>query len=213
MGRLLIVRHGATDWNVQGRIQGHTDVGLSEQGRRQGQAVARRLAAAAIDVAYSSDLRRATETARIILGERPVPLFPTPQLREYHKGVFEGLTPEESRVRFPAMYAASLVRDLDFAPAGGESTRQTSARLASFLGDLKRLHQDETVLMVGHGGSLRCAIVALLELPLEANWRLVMANCGLTIVDTYSDIAVLRLYNDTSHLDGTVIPAEAERSA
>ncbi len=199
MGRWLIVRHGQTEWNAEGRVQGHTDVGLSEKGNVQAQLVGRRLAEVPIDVTYSSDLCRCTETARQILGERDVPLHPTAQLREYNKGVFEGLTPEESRERYPEMFAASLAKNLDFAPTGGESIRQTYTRVAAFVAGVRPRHQDETVLIVGHGGALRAALVALLELPLEANWRLALANCSLTMLDIYPDNAVLRLYNDTTH--------------
>ena len=201
MGSWLIVRHGETEWNADGRIQGHTDVGLSDKGSQQSQLVAGRLAEYSIDIAYSSDLQRSAETAREILGQRTVPLQTTPQLREYHKGVFEGLTVEETRQHYPELYAASLVKDLDFAPPGGESTRQTSARIASFVADVRRCHVDDTVLIVGHGGALRAVFVALMELPLEANWRFFLANCGLSVVDIYPDNAVLRLYNDTSHLE------------
>ena len=196
------MRHGQTEWNTEGRIQGHTDIGLSDRGCQQARTVARRLTPVPIDVAYTSDLCRASETAQIILAARDVPLYPTPRLREYQKGVFEGLTPEETSVRYPELYAASLINDLDFAPPGGESIRQTSARMAALVADLRARHPEETVLIVGHGGSLRSLVVALMSLPLEANWRFVTANCGLSIIDTYPDNAVLRLYNDTSHLDG-----------
>ncbi len=202
MGRWLIVRHGETEWNAQGRVQGHTDVGLSERGVLQGQAICARLAGVEIDVAYSSDLRRSAETARQILGQREVPLRTTDRLREYNKGIFEGLTPEETGQRYPELYAASQVNDLDFAPPGGESIRQASARIACFISRMKAQHQDDSVLIVGHGGTLRAAIVALMELPLEANWRFAMGNCGLSMVDVFPDNAVLRLFNDTSHLDG-----------
>jgi broad specificity phosphatase PhoE len=202
MGRCFIVRHGQTEWNTEGRIQGHTDIGLSERGRQQASAVARRLTQVPIDVAYTSDLSRASETARIILEGRNVPLYSTPQLRERYFGVFERLTVEERRTRYPKMFADSLVNDLDFAPTGGETIRQTSTRIAALVAKLREHHQDETVLVVGHGGSLRSVVVALMSLPLEATWRFVMGNCGLSIIDTYPDNAVLRLYNDTSHLDG-----------
>jgi broad specificity phosphatase PhoE len=208
MGRLLIVRHGETEWNAEGRVQGHTDVGLSEKGDEQARLVGRRLAGVPIDVAYCSDLRRCTGTVRHILDERDVPLHFTERLREYHKGVFEGLTPDESRERYPEMFAASLIKDLDFAPTGGESIRQTSARMAAFVADIRERHLDETVLIVGHGGSLRATLVALMELPLEANWRFVMANCALSVVETFPDNAVLRLYNDTSHFLLPYLPGE-----
>ena len=198
------MRHGETEWNVLGRIQGHSDVPLSQNGREQAQTVARRLAGAPLDVVYCSDLSRASETARIIRGHREIPLHATPELRERDYGVFEGLSLEERRDRYPEMFAASLVKDLDFAPTGGESPRATSARMTEFIAGLKARHPDETVLIVGHGGSLRAAIITLMEFPLEATWRFVMSNCSLSVFDTYPDNAVLRLYNDTSHLDGLV---------
>ncbi len=204
MGRWFIVRHGETEWNVVGRIQGHSDIPLSQNGREQAHTVARRLAQAPLDVVYCSDLSRASETARIIIGDRDIPLHATPKLRERDYGVFEGLTLEERRDRYPQLFAASLVKDLDFAPTGGESPRATCARMTDFIASLTASHPDETVLIVGHGGSLRAAIIALMEFPLEANWRFVMYNCSLSVFDTYPDNAVLRLYNDTSHLDGLV---------
>ncbi len=202
MGTVYVVRHGETEWNAEGRIQGHTDVSLSEQGRSQAQVLGRRLAEVSFDVAYCSDLARASETARIILGGRTVPLRPTPQLREYQKGVFEGLTVHEYSKRYPDMYQASLVNDLDFAPTGGETIRQTSARTAEFVAELRGNHLEDTVLIVGHGGSLRSVVVALMGLPLEANWKFVMGNCAISVFELYPDNGVMRLYNDTSHLDG-----------
>jgi alpha-ribazole phosphatase/probable phosphoglycerate mutase len=202
MGKVYIVRHGETEWNAQGRIQGHTDICLSDKGRQQASVLARRLSNVPFDVAYSSDMRRTQETAQIILGQSSIPLHTTTQLREYNKGVFEGLTVHEYRQRYPDLYRASLVNDLDFAPPGGETIRQTSQRMAQFVKQLHKRHSNDTVLIVGHGGSLRSLVVALLALPLEANWKFVMGNCALSLIYTYPDNAVLHLYNDTSHLDG-----------
>lgn len=201
MGRLLIVRHGETVWNHQGRIQGHTDVALSERGQQQSRLLAARLAETPIDAAYCSDLRRASETAEAILQDRPPPpLQPTPRLREYHKGAYEGLTDAEIRRKFPGEYPAYLTKDLDFAPDGGESVRAVSVRMAAIINEIKARHLGETALVVGHGGSLRAAMRALLGMPPDGNWRFAFANCSLTIVETYADNAVLRLFNDTSHL-------------
>ncbi len=202
MGSIYIVRHGQTVWNAEGRIQGHSDVSLSEKGRRQAQAMAQRLSDVSFHAAYCSDLSRATETGQIILEGRDVPLQPTSELREYSKGVFEGMTELEYQAKYPELYQASLVNDLDLAPPGGETIRQASARMSAFIIGVRQRHPNDTTLVVGHGGSLRAAVVALLSLPLEANWKFAMGNCALSIISTYPNNAVLRLYNDTSHLNG-----------
>ena len=204
MGMLLIVRHGETDWNAIGRIQGHTDIGLSEKGAEQARSLGKRLAGLAIDVAYTSDLKRSSETARIALGGRDIVLNETPKLREYHKGVFEGLTLAEIKAQFPEEYPRYLEKNLSYAPKGGETTRDVSARMTEIFNEIRSNHLNESVLVVSHGGVLRAAMVSLLGMPLEGNWSFVFGNCGLTMVDTYEDNAVLRLFNDTSHINGAV---------
>ena len=204
MGTLLIARHGETEWNAEGRIQGHTDIGLSEKGAEQARSLGQRLADRQIDVAYSSDLKRTSETAKLALGGRDITLNETPRLREYNKGIFEGMTLSEIQEKFPAEYPKYLEKDLSYAPEGGETTRDVSTRMASIFSEIKANHLDETVLVVSHGGVLRAAMVSLLGMPLEGNWSFVFGNCGLTMVDTYTDNAVLQLFNDTSHINGTV---------
>ena len=192
MGRLLLVRHGETSWNAEGRLQGSEDICLSEKGRRQARLIGDRLANTSIDVAYSSDQSRARETAQHILEGRDVAL----------NGVFEGLTVRERKDRYPEMFAASLVKNLDFAPDGGETFRGTNRRMAGWAQGFLQDHLQKTVLVVGHGGSLRGAIIAWMGFPDESTWRFMLANCGLSIIDTYADNAVLRLFNDISHLGG-----------
>ena len=202
MGMLLIVRHGETIWNAEGRIQGHTDVGLSDMGVEQARLLGERLASIPIDVAYCSDLKRASETAKLALGKRDIVLNRTPRLREYHKGSFEGMTLAEIEAQFPDDYPRYLEKNLDYAPEGGETTRGVSSRMAGIFGEIKAKHLSETVLVVGHGGSLRAGMVSLLGMPLEGNWSFAFGNCSLTMVDTFEDNVVLRLFNDKSHLNG-----------
>ena len=204
MGTLLIARHGETEWNAAGRIQGHTDIGLSSNGADQARSLGKRLSGLSIDAAYSSDLRRTSETARLVLGERDIALIETPMLREYHKGEFEGMTLSEIEAQFPDEYPKYLEKNLDYAPKGGESTRTVSVRIAQIISEIKSNHLDHTVLIVSHGGVLRAAMVSLLRMPLEGNWSFVFGNCGLTIIDTFEDNSVLRQFNDISHLDGLV---------
>ena len=201
MGTLLIVRHGETIWNAEGRIQGHTDIGLSVRGAEQARLLGARLASIPIDVAYCSDMKRTSETTELALGERDVVINRTPRLREYDKGSYEGMTLLEIKAQFSDDYPRYLEKNLDYAPEGGETTRGVSSRMADIFGEIKAKHLNETVLVVGHGGSLRAGMVSLLGMPLEGNWSFVFGNCGLTMVDTFEDNAVLRLFNDQSHLN------------
>ena len=153
MGKLLIVRHGETIWNTQGRIQGHSDIELSESGVQQARSLAERLREVELDAVYSSDLVRASRTAELVLEGRDVPLYHTERLREYHKGAFEGLTNQQIQEQFPAQYQTYLTKDLDFAPEGGESTRAVSVRVSGIITEIKDRHMDETVL-VGRCGRL-----------------------------------------------------------
>ena len=198
----MIVRHGETEWNAEGRIQGHTDVGLSNTGAKQARLLGKRLAQVAIDAAYCSDLKRASDTAKYALEERAVVPQGMPGLREYHKGAYEGLTLLEIQARFPHDYPRYLEKNLDYAPEGGETARDVSARVSGTFDEIKARHMNDTVLVVGHGGSLRLAMASLLGMPLEGNWSFLFDNCGLTIVETFEDNSVLSLFNDTSHLNG-----------
>src|SRR5579884_1391455 len=95
MTDLLLVRHGETDWNAEGRLQGHTDRPLSDFGRRQAKELAERLSGERVDAIYASDLARARETAEIV-GERlGLPVVIDPDLREKNWGSWEGLTGDE----------------------------------------------------------------------------------------------------------------------
>ena len=216
--RLLIVRHGETDWNVDGRIQGHSDVSLSERGRAQAGSLRRRLEEWEVHAAYSSDLKRASQTAEALLTGRSVTLCSSAELREFSFGLWEGLTFHEVQQTDPAMYAEMMSRSEEFAPPGGESLKDVTSRIGGFVSGLRHAMfsddggefkghyfgnepQDHTTLIVGHGGSLRALLVCLLGLPTASTWSFMLDNVGLSVVDLYPDNAVLKLFNDTSHLE------------
>jgi broad specificity phosphatase PhoE len=158
MTELLLVRHGETDWNAVGRLQGHTDRPLNDFGRRQARELAAGLAGQRLDAIYSSDLSRARETAEIV-GERlGLPVTLDPDLREKDWGNWEGLTAaERDRVEFV-----------------GESTRAHQERMLRALARISAQHPDQgTVLVVTHGGSMRRVQTAALGMALP-----VVENCG-----------------------------------
>jgi probable phosphoglycerate mutase len=155
---LLLVRHGETDWNADGRLQGQTDRPLSDHGRRQAQQLAGELADESFEAIYASDLSRARETAEI-LGERlGLPVSLDSDLREKDWGNWEGLTAvERDRVEFV-----------------GESREAHSERTLRALRRISEQHPGETrVLVVTHGGSMRRVQVAALGMALP-----VVENCG-----------------------------------
>ena len=114
MARILLVRHGDTDWNQAGRIQGQVDTSLSEKGLAQARALAGRLAQVPIDVAYASDLNRAAETAQEILIGRAVTLGLAPELREFSYGAWEGLTYRDVQRLYPAATLLRMLRSAGF---------------------------------------------------------------------------------------------------
>jgi broad specificity phosphatase PhoE len=155
---LLLVRHGETDWNADGRLQGHTDRPLTDFGRRQARDLADALAGEKLQAIYSSDLTRARETAEIVAGRLGLPVVLDRDLREKDWGNWEGLTAvERDRVEFV-----------------GESTEAHEERILHALRRISERHPDGScVLVVTHGGSMRRVQTAALGMALP-----VIENCG-----------------------------------
>lgn len=155
--RLCIARHGETDWNVEQRVQGHTDIPLNTKGRAQAEALATTLADERFDAIYSSDLKRALETATPVATANRLPIQSLTALRERSFGLFEGLTRSEMKTRFPEMFAIYHRREPDFALPGGESINAFAMRVQHVLTDIVQRHTNGTVLIITHGGGLDVA--------------------------------------------------------
>jgi broad specificity phosphatase PhoE len=154
---ILIVRHGETDWNREGRFQGHADPPLNAAGREQAEILAEQLAGDGIEAIHTSDLRRAHETATIVADRLGLPVTAHGGLREIDVGAFQGLTREEIDARWPD--ARAVVAEHGYgAHWGGESLGQLSARVVPALVEIASAHSGERVLVVGHGGTIRAAL-------------------------------------------------------
>jgi broad specificity phosphatase PhoE len=169
MRRILLARHGETEWNALGRLQGHTDVPLNENGRAQARALAAELAGAGIAAIVTSDLSRARETGQIVaavlgLGQPAI----EPALRERRFGVFEGLTRDECAVRHPDAWRAWQERA--GAPEGAELQALAVARIAEALARIAA-GEGGPALVVSHGGVMRLWLMDVLgeAVPLIAN--------------------------------------------
>lgn len=203
---VVIIRHGQSQGNAEGRFGGHTDTPLSPRGRKQAQATANALASEKFTAIYSSDLPRAIETASPLAKLTGVALETTDALRERSVGVMEGLTFEEAAEQHPEQYQALLRRDFEHVLSGGESYRQTLDRASRQLDEAIEQHRGGRIALFAHTGTICILILHLmgaLDAPeLKPVW-IATANCGIARFDLRDDgfLRVLSL-NDTRHLVG-----------
>ena len=200
--RVIAIRHGETDWNVSARIQGQVDIALNAMGHWQARRLAHGLEGEEIDAIYSSDLRRAWQTAQALaLGTRRT-VHADSGLRERRFGVFEGLSFAEIAQRWPDQSERWRRRDADFGAAGGEVLGDFYERCIATLTRLAQAHPGQTIAIIAHGGVLDCLYRAASHLALDAprGWKLGNAAINRLL---YSSQGFTRLaWNDTRHLDG-----------
>lgn len=201
MSEILLVRHGETLWNQQGRMQGQQDSPLTEVGVRQARMLARRLKDVNFAALYSSDLGRAWRTAASIAEETGHEIVADARLRERHFGVFEGLTNAEIKSRYPDLHAIFSSRDPHFAMPGGESALAFRERILGCLAGIALEHAGETTVVVAHGLVLDAAYRAALGIPIEQPRGFPLLNCSINTFryagGTWSAVAMC----DVSHLE------------
>jgi len=199
--RLYLVRHGATQLTAENRFSGAVGVDLSEEGRRQAQHLAARLADDKVAAIYTSPLSRTVETASILA--QPHGLTPQHRdgLREISHGRWEGLTRQEVEAKFPGEYEAWEADPFTFAPEGGESGLSVLARALPVIREIVVKHEGQNVLVVSHKATLRLLISSLLGFDARGyRDRLDQAPACLNILDFRDPVrARLMLFNDISH--------------
>jgi probable phosphoglycerate mutase len=199
---LVLLRHGETDWNAEGRAQGHADVPLNDVGRAQAATVAPVLAAFRPARLWSSDLARARQTAEYVAAATGLTVEPDARLREYDMGARSGLTLAELATAFPEEYAAWLAGRSTPRVAGEESTEQVRDRVVPALLDcLAALEPGQTGLVVLHGACLKVGLMGLLGWPWELSGSLQgPENCGYSVLSEQAVRGGLRLtsYNENA---------------
>jgi probable phosphoglycerate mutase len=212
--RLLLVRHGATTLSAEDRFAGAADPELSDLGRDQARSLARRLPGVNLDAIYASPLRRAMETARLLVEGRGLVPVPVPGLREISHGRWEERTREEVKADFPDEYARWEHDPFTFAPEGGESGLEVLARAVPAVLRILEEHPGGSVILVSHKATIRLLIGHLLGFDLRTyRDRLDQSPAALNILDVRADgEARLVLYNDVSHYATLPGPTEGHLS-
>jgi broad specificity phosphatase PhoE len=203
--RFLLIRHGLSIANAQGRIQGQFDSPLSDQGREQSQALGRRLAQEewSVSAIYASDLSRASETADILAANLGVPVILDARLKEYGFGVLTGVVWRDVEYLHPEIWRAYYERH-EWVPIPGEEGNEAfHARLTAVLDDIHKWQgEEDTVAIVTHGGSLGMITAGLLGMALQWPHPFRFGNASLTVAELGLRGWVLSCLNDTCHIDG-----------
>ena len=197
---LILVRHGETVWNRDGRWQGQRDAPLTDRGREQAARIAAKLAPLKISAIYSSDLGRAKETAEAIAAPHTLSVMVREDLRERSYGVLEGKTTEEAARTEGAWFLPWQADHLARTPPAGETQPDMSRRVMAALYEIAEAHPSQTVLISTHGGPIKSAVYHVLSIPLTL-WRLTwIANGSISILRGTPDLMRVASFNDTCHL-------------
>lgn len=212
--RLVLLRHGQTEWNAAGRAQGQADVPLDPVGVQQAERAAERLVVLEPAFVWSSDLSRARRTAEIVAARSGVALHVDARFREYDTGVRQGLTLDEFARDHPDLHT-KLVRGEDFEGAG-EGHHDVEARFVPALREaMEVLEEGQTGVIVSHGAALRTATCAVFGLPVEMREMLAgMSNCAWTLLADRTRVGWQILeYNATRLPEGMTVESDPRDNA
>jgi probable phosphoglycerate mutase len=198
--RLILLRHGQTQWSVEGRHHGHLDSPLSSAGLAEAATLAARLTHERFSALYTSDLGRAQHTAEIIARQTEHAIRIEVRLRERHFGIFQGLLKEEILQRCPLEYRHWEDGDPDYVIPGGESARQHFSRSVSCLEELAERHCGERIVIVTHAGVLEALLQHTLGINLEAPRRFKRRHASWNVFSYRDHRWFLETWGDLSHL-------------
>jgi broad specificity phosphatase PhoE len=172
MTRLILIRHGETDWNLENRWQGQADVPLNAKGRAQARQIAERLKDDGLQAIYASDLGRARQTAGELARATGLEVRLDPRLREIHQGDWQGMLASEIETRYAWFFQKKPDNLLEHAPPGGETIGQVQARLIAAVQDIVQAHPGGSVAVVSHGFAIAVILAYHQGIPPEKIWDL-----------------------------------------
>jgi probable phosphoglycerate mutase len=202
MTEIIFIRHGETQENRDGRIQGHSQTLLNELGREQARRLGERMRGAAFDALYSSDLLRARATADAVAAHHALPVIEDPRLREWDLGVLTGLTRPDAQRRHPDAYAIYRDALVERVVPDGESIRGRYQRIIAAVEALAARHPGATIVVVSHGGPLGDCYRHATGMPLDAPKDFQLYNAGINRFAVEGRDWRLLAWADIAHLQG-----------
>ncbi|MBS5787423.1 MAG: histidine phosphatase family protein [Clostridioides difficile] len=195
-----IVRHGQTNWNIQGKTQGHGNSDLTESGESQAKQLAESLVDRNIDYIYSSDLGRAVQTAELIGDKLGLNVEMTEGLREMGFGVWEGLLIKEIQKDYADTYKTWRDEPHMVNIPGGETLHIIKRRVDKFIEEINEKYDNKNIVLVTHSITLRVMLLSFLNSGMENIYRIKQDNTALNIVEFKEYGPVVEKMNDTRHL-------------
>lgn len=208
MARLILIRHGRTEWNRVERFRGRTDIELDSVGIKQAEATAERLSLWPIVAVYSSPLRRALATASAVAKRFNLEVQVLHELIDIDYGDWHGLSPEEAATRDPRLFSMWLESPHLVKFPRGESLNDVRRRCSLAVNELIEKHAEETFAIVSHKVVCQIIVLELLGLDSAFFWRIAQDVCAVNIFEVRNKIPSLVLLNDTCHLKGTAMTKE-----
>jgi broad specificity phosphatase PhoE len=200
--RLIIVRHGRTEWNRVERFRGRADIGLDEVGMKQAEAAAKRIGDWQTSAIYSSPLRRALTTAEIIASPLGLNVQLIPGIIDIDYGEWQGLSTEDVVARNGHLYSQWIESPHKVKFPGGESFAEVRERAASAVDELVQQHPKETIVLVSHKVICQILILSLLGLDSSHFWQITQDVCAMNLFEVRGGIPSALFLNDTCYLEG-----------
>lgn len=197
--KVILIRHGETDWSYQKRYCGFTDIDLNEKGRQQARRLLKRLSKEKIHKVYSSDMKRTLQFAEIVF--KDLPAEEMLDLREMNFGIFEGLTYKDIMEKYPKVYREWLGNPLDIIVPRGESLKTLARRVRKALKRILSQNSDKKVAVFTHGGPIRVILCDILELDLKEVWKIEQGLASISIIEFVEGRGKVHLLNDISYLN------------
>lgn len=200
MTKLYLIRHGLSEWNEIRKVQGQTNTNLTKQGIDQAKMLANMLMDENIDIIYTSDLNRATDTAKIIAKKINKPLIQSEFLREIKFGIWEGLTTFEIQDKYKDEYLIWNKDPDKLILEGAETLEVVKERVINWINPIILENKGKNIAFVSHGTTLKVLMLSLLDIPLCHYRNFTISNVGLSVVECRDFNNVLTKLNDVSHL-------------